>query len=92
MKTKNDNVRKVEELLTKIPKNQFEDIVKAASKAETADDIKAIARDYKVELTDEQAALLMQMYSEEIALPLDYLESVSGGDSASRYTQSHCWD
>lgn len=88
MKTENDDVKKVEELLTLIPKDQFEDIVKAASKAQTADDIKAIAREFEVELSDEQATLLLRMYSEAIDLPLEYLESVSGGYDSSSYSAS----
>ena len=54
MKKENENVKSVEELLTLIPKDKLEEVVKMASKAQTAEEIRAIADEYNVELSDEQ--------------------------------------
>ena len=75
-----NNIQKtVEEVLSRIPKEELKGLVKAASKAHTAGDIKEIAAGCGQTLTDEQAELLLSMYSEEVPLSPDFLDTVSGG-------------
>ena len=70
-----DNTRKmIEELLRKVPKEKVAEIVRAASEAKTAADIRAIGKAHGVEVTDGQAELLLRLYSEEAELPVEYLD------------------
>ena len=75
-----ENAQKtIEEVLNRIPKEELAGLVKAASRARTAQDIKEIAAGCGQTLTDEQADLLLSMYGEEVPLSPDYLDIVSGG-------------
>ena len=75
-----ENAQKtIEEVLNRIPKEKLAGLVKAASRARTAQDIKEIAAGCGQTLTDEQAELLLNMYSEEVPLSPEFLDTVSGG-------------
>ena len=69
----------IDEVINRIPKEELSELVKAASRAHTAQNIKDIAAGYGQTLTDEQAELLLYMYGEEVPLSVDFLDTVSGG-------------
>ena len=73
--------RIVEEVVSLVPREDLTKLVKAATRAHTAADIQKIAAGYGHTLSDEQAEQLLFMYSEEVQLPPDFLDFVSGGTS-----------
>lgn len=77
----NNAQKTIDEMINRIPKEELKKLVKAASKAHTAQDIKDIAAGCGQTLTDEQAELLLYMYGEEVPLSPDFLDTVSGGAS-----------
>ena len=75
-----ENAKKIiDEVISRVPKEDLTKLVKAASRAHTAGEIKALAAGYGQTLTDEQAELLLCMYSEEVPLSPAFLDTVSGG-------------
>ena len=75
----NDTQKIIDEVLSRIPKEELTRLVKTASRAHTAEDIKEIAAGCGQTLTDEQAELLLYLYGEEVPLSPDFLDAVSGG-------------
>ena len=77
----NNAQKTIDDIINRVPKKELTKLVKAASKAHTAQDIKDIAAGCGQTLTDEQAELLLNMYGEEVQLSPDFLDTVSGGAS-----------
>ena len=71
----NDTQKIIDEVLSRIPKEELTRLVKTASRAHTAE----IAAGCGQTLTDEQAELLLYLYGEEVPLSPDFLDAVSGG-------------
>lgn len=84
-----NNAQKIiDEIINRVPKEELTELVKAVSKAHTAQDVKDIAAGCGQTLTDEQAELLLNMYGEEVLLSSDFIDTVTGG--AGREEVSSC--
>ena len=64
--------------MDKFPKETIAQVIKDVTKAENADEVKEIVRGYGEELTDEQAELLLRLYSEDIVATNSNLTNMSG--------------
>ena len=69
----------MEKMVAKIPKKQFNEVIKSISEASSVDEVISIAKGYGADLSKEEAELALHTYAEEIELTTDYLDMVSGG-------------
>ena len=67
--------------MARIPRDRIKDAVKEVAKAESINDIYDVAKQFGVDLTEEQAQMVLRSRREEVELPLDFLETVAGGSA-----------
>ena len=65
--------------MDKFPRETIGAVIKAVTTAGNVEEVKEIVRGYGEELTDEQAEILLNAYSEEIELSDEDVDKVSGG-------------